>query len=58
VPVGVEGDIAPEDAQRFMSDGVQHIASLRIWPVLPALPPAQIWPRSKLDQAVVRDTAA
>lgn len=58
VPVGVEGDIAPEDARRFMSDGVQHLASLRIWPVLPALPPAQIWPRSKLDQAVACDTAA
>jgi hypothetical protein len=51
VPVGVEGDILPEDAQRFVADGVQHLASLRIWPVSPTLPPAQIWPRSKLDEA-------
>jgi hypothetical protein len=58
VPVGVEGDIAPEDARRFVSEGVQHLASLRIWPMLPALPPAQIWPRSRLDQATACDTAA
>ena len=57
-PVGVEGDIAPEHAQRFVADGVQHLASLRIWPVLPALPPAQIWPASKLNELASCETAA
>ncbi len=58
VPVGVEGDIGPEDALRFASDGVQHFASLRLWPLLPALLPVQIWPRTKLEHAVACDTAA
>jgi hypothetical protein len=52
VPVGIEGDITPDQAQRFAMDGVRHMASLRIWPVRSSLPGAEIWPVGKLSQAV------
>jgi hypothetical protein len=48
VPVGVEGDIGPDHAQRFAMDGVQLMASLRIWPVRPTLPAAEIWSCNRL----------
>jgi hypothetical protein len=51
IPTGVEGDLHPEHAQRFAADGVQHMASWRIWPVETALPSARIWPASKLGGA-------
>ena len=49
VPTGIEGDLHPEHALRFAADGVQHMASWRIWPVQTALPSARIWPASKLS---------
>jgi len=52
IPAGVEGDITPDQAQRFAMDGVRHMASLRLWPVRPTLPGAEIWPISRLSQAV------
>lgn len=48
VSIGVEGDIDPEQAQRLASEGARLLASPRIWPTLPALPPAQLWPASRL----------
>ncbi len=48
VPIGVEGEIDPEHAQRLAAGGAQLLASPRIWPVKPALPPAQLWPASRL----------
>lgn len=58
VPVGVEGDIGPEQAQRFAMDGVQLMASLRIWPMRPELPPAEIWSCTRLAQAIGYEGAA
>jgi hypothetical protein len=58
VTVGVEGDLQPENVQRFAQDGVNHICSLRIWPTRPALPPAEIWPASRLGVRMKADTAA
>jgi hypothetical protein len=58
VPVGVEGDIAPEQAQRFAMDGVQLMASLRIWPVRPSLTPAEIWSCTRLADMAKLEGAA
>lgn len=58
VSVGVEGDLHPEHAQRFMQDGVNHLCSLRIWPTRPALPPAELWPASRLGVETKVETAA
>ena len=58
VKVGVEGDLHPEHAVRFMHDGVDYVCSPRIWPVQPALPPAEAWPASRLVAAAERMTAA
>lgn len=58
VTVGVEGDLQAEHVQRFAQDGVNHICSLRTWPVRPALPAAEIWPASRLGIAARVETAA
>jgi hypothetical protein len=58
VPVGVEGDIAPEHAQRFAMEGVQLMASLRIWPVRPSLTPAEIWSCTRLAEMAALEGAA
>lgn len=58
IPIGVEGDILPDQAQRFAADGVQHMASWRIWPIRPDLPAAELWPASRLNQAANCDSAA
>lgn len=61
VKVGVEGDLYPEDAVRFMQDGVDYVCSPRIWPVRLALPAAETWPASRLvamTQQADRMTAA
>jgi hypothetical protein len=52
VPFYIEGDITPDQAQRFSNDGVQLIASPQIWPVRRELTAAEIWPASRLSQAV------
>lgn len=52
VPVYVEGDMAPDQAQRFVTDGVHLLASPQLWPVRSALGAAEIWPASRLSQAV------
>ncbi|HVY87823.1 MAG TPA: hypothetical protein VG942_03095 [Hyphomonadaceae bacterium] len=52
VPVGVEGDIPPDQVQRFAMDGLTHVASPRIWPVIKDLPNAGGWPISRLSQVV------
>lgn len=57
VPVGVEGDIDPEEAQKLAAEGASLLASPRIWPTLHALPPAQLWPASRLT-ATARESAA
>jgi hypothetical protein len=48
VKVGVEGDLHPEHAVRFMQDGVDYVCSPRIWPVQLALPAAEAWPATRL----------
>ena len=48
VMIGVEGDIHPEHAIRFLQDGVHHICSPRIWPTRAALTGAEVWPASRL----------
>jgi hypothetical protein len=58
VPVFVEGDITPDQAQRFAMDGVQLLASPKIWPMRPTLPAAEKWHASKLSEAVRPDSAA
>jgi hypothetical protein len=58
VPVGVEGDITPDQAQRFAMDGVQLMASLRIWPVRPNLTPAEVWSCTRLSDMVRMEGAA
>lgn len=58
VMVGVEGDIHAEHAHRFMKDGVTYICSPRIWPMRPALPPAEAWPVSRLEAMAPADSAA
>jgi hypothetical protein len=57
VPIGVEGDIDPDQAQRLAAEGARLLASPRIWPTLSALPPAQLCPASRLA-ATLRDSAA
>jgi hypothetical protein len=57
VPIGVEGDIDPEHAQRLAAEGAHLLASPRIWPVLPVLPPAQLWPASRLAGMVSQNAA-
>jgi len=52
VPVYVEGEIAPDQAARFATDGVQLMASSQLWPVRQELTAAEIWPASRLSQAV------
>jgi hypothetical protein len=56
-PVYVEGDITPDQAQRFALDGVQLLASPTIWPTQAALPAAERWPASKLSEAVRAESA-
>lgn len=58
ISVGVEGDLQPEHAHRFMQDGVNHISSLRIWGPRPALTPAELWPASRLGVEPKVETAA
>jgi hypothetical protein len=58
VPLGIEGDIAPEHAQRFAMEGVQLMASLRIWPVRPELSPAEIWSCTRLADMAKLEGAA
>jgi hypothetical protein len=58
VPVGVEGDITPDQAQRFALDGVQLMASLRIWPVRPSLTPAEVWSCTRLSDMARFEGAA
>jgi hypothetical protein len=52
VPFYIEGDIAPDQAQRFANEGVQLIASPQIWPVRNELTAAEIWPASRLSASV------
>jgi hypothetical protein len=52
IPFYVEGDMAPDQAARFASDGVNLLASPQIWPVRPALGAAEVWPASRLAMAV------
>ncbi|MDP3492345.1 MAG: hypothetical protein Q8R82_04470 [Hyphomonadaceae bacterium] len=58
VSVGVEGDLLPDHAQRFAQDGVNHVCSPRIWPTRRTLPPAEIWPASRLGMDARAETAA
>jgi hypothetical protein len=58
VMVGVEGDLYPEHAQRFMQDGVNFLCSPRIWPTRPALPPAELWPATRLVAHMRAESAA
>jgi hypothetical protein len=58
IPVYIEGDITPDQAQRFALDGVQLLASPRIWPARPALPAAEKWHSSRLSEAVRCESAA
>jgi len=58
VSVGVEGDLQPEHAHRFARDGANHICSPRIWPTRPSLPPAEVWPTSRLGVEARTETAA
>jgi len=58
VMVGVEGDIHAEHAHRFVKDGVTYICAPRIWPMRPALPPAEAWPVSRLEAMAPADSAA
>jgi hypothetical protein len=52
VPIYVEGEIAPDQAARFATDGVSLLASSQLWPVRQELTAAEIWPASRLSQAV------
>lgn len=58
VSVGVEGDLQTDHIQRFAQDGVNHVSSLRVWPMRHALPPAEIWPASRLVADVRTENAA
>lgn len=58
VSVGVEGDLHTDQIQRFAQDGVNHICSPRIWPIRRTLPPAELWPASRLVADVRAETAA
>lgn len=58
VRVGVEGDIHPEHAQRFVQEGVDFICSPRIWPVQRALPAAEVWPKEKLEALAAAASAS
>lgn len=58
VPLGIEGDIAPELAQTLVQSGVRHIASPRIWPLRPRLTAAETWPASQLRVSAPADSAA
>ena len=58
IPVYVEGDFTPDQAQRFAMDGVQLLTSPRIWPARPALSAAEKWHASKLSEAVRCESAA
>lgn len=57
VHVGVEGDLHPEHAMHFLQQGVSFICSPRIWPVRSNLPPAELWPATRLLE-LCRATAA
>ena len=58
VMVGVEGDIHPEHALRFLQDGVHHICAPRIWPTRAMLTGAEVWPASRLAGPARTDSAA
>jgi hypothetical protein len=58
IPVGVEGDIAAEHALRFAQDGVQHMASPRLWPVRSGLTAAELWHASRLTPLAKTENAA
>ena len=58
VSVGVEGDLHTDQIQRFAQDGVNHICSLRAWPMRRTLPPAELWSASQLASDTRTDTAA
>ena len=58
VSVGVEGDLQPEHAHRFAQDRANHICSPRIWPTRLSLPPAEVWPTSRLGVEARTETAA
>lgn len=58
VMIGVEGDIHPEHAIRFLQDGVHHICSPRIWPTRRTLSGAEVWPASRLTAPPRADSAA
>ena len=52
IPVYIDGDFTPDQAQRFAMDGVQLLASPRIWPARTSLPAAEKWHSSRLSEAV------
>jgi hypothetical protein len=52
IPFYIDGDFTPDQAQRFAMDGVQLLASPRIWPVKSVLPAAEKWASSRLSESV------
>jgi hypothetical protein len=55
-PVFVDGDFGADLAQRFIADGVDVLASPKIWPIAEDLGGAEKWPAAKLGPA--QDSAA
>lgn len=56
IPFYIDGDFTPDQAQRFAMDGVQLLASPRIWPVKPVLPAAEKWAAARLSEVVRCET--
>jgi hypothetical protein len=55
-PVFVDGGFGPDLAQRFIADGVDVLASPKIWPIVEDIGAAEKWPAAKLGPA--QDSAA
>lgn len=56
LPFFVDGDFGPDTAQRLVADGVDILASPRLWPMTDALDGAEKWPAARLGST--RDSAA
>jgi hypothetical protein len=55
-PFFIDGDFGPDLAHRFLADGVDMLASPKIWPLAEELGGAEKWPASKLGPP--QDSAA